>query len=406
VPESCYALQTYRTPPLLLMRICVFLFLLAACIASSAPGRLEMRRNSRLMGMSWDIRIDGKPQYYFDSKKAHQLDLVIRFDPRDNQEKRQFKAQVEIPATLTNPTGFVWQRGTELHLPLGPADAFLPLPVVSLVRPASIADVAGIQPGDWFLEVDGEPATVRKLVGLRATSSAVTVYGGGELRTVRLPAGALGLQLYVEKVPNPKAPGHLHIPMGGPLPVPPYRRRLHSDYRGIDRGEISEITILEDGIRKAGQYLREDTSVIVATFTHAGKKKRAVWSLPFHAERPALAWSTTADGKVKISAGESGLRTAVRGCRVKRLLPDGQAIKLDIRVGDLITPYEGRPITSTSALLGLVRANTERQAEFHLQRDGKPITKTAAPGLLGVEIQASGETHFVDGEVWEIEDLP
>ena len=74
---------------------------------------------------------------------------------------------------------------------------------------------------------------------------------------------------------------------------------------------------------------------------------------------------------------------SVTGLVITQFVPESQAEKLGLRIGDIITSYAGKPLAGPTDLLNAVQANTA-DALIVAQRGQEAVTITAKPGKLGV----------------------
>jgi hypothetical protein len=84
------------------------------------------------------------------------------------------------------------------------------------------------------------------------------------------------------------------------------------------------------------------------------------------------------------------------GIVITRFAPDAQAQQIGLKLGDIITTYAGKPVTTQAELTTLVTAGTN-DAPIVVQRGDQVVTVTAKPGKLGVYL-----TPVEAGKKWEL----
>tara|TARA_B100000809_G_scaffold86860_1_gene85249 strand:- start:868 stop:2835 length:1968 start_codon:yes stop_codon:yes gene_type:complete len=81
-------------------------------------------------------------------------------------------------------------------------------------------------------------------------------------------------------------------------------------------------------------------------------------------------------------------KLAARSVVIARIAPEGQAAKVGIEIDDLVRSYDGRPITTATALRSAVRASSQppgRKITLVIERSGKKLAFIVKPGPLGVQ---------------------
>ena len=81
-------------------------------------------------------------------------------------------------------------------------------------------------------------------------------------------------------------------------------------------------------------------------------------------------------------------KLAARSVVIARIAPEGQAAKAGIKIDDLVRSYDGRPITTTTALRSAVRASSQppgRKITLIIERGGKKLKFIVKPGQLGIQ---------------------
>lgn len=79
------------------------------------------------------------------------------------------------------------------------------------------------------------------------------------------------------------------------------------------------------------------------------------------------------------------------GLRIMYLFPNSQAMKLGMKVDDIIIECDGRRITDMTSLMRVVQENTEkRDLPIILERDGRRIEMILKPGEIGL----NGTEHY------------
>lgn len=85
------------------------------------------------------------------------------------------------------------------------------------------------------------------------------------------------------------------------------------------------------------------------------------------------------------------------GVLITRLVPGSQGEQLGLRLGDIITTYASKPITTPDDLIAAVSANTTSEVPVVAKRGEQTVTITAKPGKLGANISA-----VEAGKHWEL----
>jgi len=81
-------------------------------------------------------------------------------------------------------------------------------------------------------------------------------------------------------------------------------------------------------------------------------------------------------------------KLAARRVVIARIAPGGQAAKAGIKIDDLVRSYDGRPITTTTALRSAVRASSQppgRNITLVIERGGKKLEFIVKSGQLGIQ---------------------
>ena len=81
-------------------------------------------------------------------------------------------------------------------------------------------------------------------------------------------------------------------------------------------------------------------------------------------------------------------KLAARSVVIARIAPEGEAAKAGIKIDDLVRSYDGRPITTTTALRSAVRASSQppgRKITLVIERGGKKLEFIVKPGQLGIQ---------------------
>ncbi|MEE3054281.1 MAG: S8 family serine peptidase [Planctomycetota bacterium] len=84
-------------------------------------------------------------------------------------------------------------------------------------------------------------------------------------------------------------------------------------------------------------------------------------------------------------------KLTARNVVIARIAPGGQAAKAGIETDDLVRSYDGRPITTISALRSAVRASSQRPGRkitLVITRGGKKLEFIVKPGPLGIQSAA------------------
>ena len=69
------------------------------------------------------------------------------------------------------------------------------------------------------------------------------------------------------------------------------------------------------------------------------------------------------------------------------VLPGGQAEKVGLRKGDVVTSYAGERITALGRLIRLVAVNSAPDIDLSIRRDGQPIALKVGAGKLGARFE-------------------
>src|SRR5262245_2393773 len=84
----------------------------------------------------------------------------------------------------------------------------------------------------------------------------------------------------------------------------------------------------------------------------------------------------------------AGLHVAAQeppGVVVEEIATDSVGARVGLKGGDRLVSYDGRPLTSTSALQAAEENAVKPSVSLRVQRDGEMLALTAAAGALGVQ---------------------
>lgn len=164
------------------------------------------------------------------------------------------------------------------------------------------------------------------------------------------------------------------------------RQRLRVEFYGLEKRAADAVTFsveresVENAVKRLLRYLNEDNYILVYTRT-----RLKIVSVP--AGGGPL--SSVPPGRRGLEGTEErrteGLRMSA--VRILRIVPDGQAAGLNLKVGDLVVEYDGRAVSSSRQLVQMVKARSDADTvDLVVYRGGHPIRQFLRGGMIGIQV--------------------
>lgn len=254
------------------------------------------------------------------------------------------------------------------------------VPVIGHVETASPAALAGLQPGDQILEVNGEEVKwwddMRSELVLSAGEElSLRLNREGEERTVKLQAGS---RSGMNRLDALKESGWIGIGHSQFLP-----------FLNVQAGSSASASGLQSGDRVTAVNGEE-----VATWAQWEKVYDAV-PAGFGATVQVLRGEDeTLEIQLSATGGLDGLGVLPAVVRVGEVGPGSAADEAGVKAGDLLLSVDGAPLASFAAFRNIVLQSKGRSLEIGYVRDGQLGQLAVAPRMT--------ESIIVEGMTEEI----
>lgn len=247
-----------------------------------------------------------------------------------------------------------------------------PEPVVGLVEPGSPAALAGLEPGDRILDVNGAPVSwwdtveedLRKSPG---QDVALRYERNGTIASATLDVAARSGLNEFGGVHEVGFTGLGHARLRAVLGIPDATSAAaRAGLRSGDR-----VTAVADGPV-------DDWEQLARRYAAAG----ASGTSTFTVERGAAESPEIARIDVPAEGSLAALGVVPASVLVSRVSPDSPAEKAGLAAGDLLLTVDGAPIGSFASFAELVRTSAGRTLTLTYARNGETRTVQVAPALL------------------------